>query len=180
MQRIRVLKLPMARRRLTTVPGPDPVMPAAHERASTDAHWSSCCTTPELGRSSRRWPNRRRVYAGTRQAAATAERPTSCHILGLEVAQRKKDLASRPSAACADAQVCRVTGRVAPSSFPKLALVFCSVSMLRLVHEELQSKLEKKPPAEPILFVLALILMTAEHLSRTQRPNQPHPYPYMP
>ena len=128
MQRIRVLKLPMARRRLTTVPGPDPVMPAAHERASTDAHWSSCCTTPELGRSSRRWPNRRRVYAGTRQAAATAERPTSCHILGLEVAQRKKDLASRPSAACADAQVCRVTGRVAPSSFPKLALVFCSVS----------------------------------------------------
>src|ERR1039457_3395312 len=89
-QRIRVLKLPMARRRLTTVPGPDPVMPAAHERASTDAYWYSCRTAPELGRSSRRWPNRRRVYAGTRKAAAAAERPTSCHILGLEVAQRKK------------------------------------------------------------------------------------------
>src|SRR5271170_621809 len=50
-QRIRVLKLPMARRRLITVPGPDPVMPAAHERASTDAHWSPCCTAPERGRS---------------------------------------------------------------------------------------------------------------------------------
>jgi hypothetical protein len=89
-QRIRVLKLPMARRRLTTVPGPDPVMPAAHERASTDAYWSSCCTAPELGRSFRRWPNRRREYAGTRQASAAAERPTSRHILGPEVAQRKK------------------------------------------------------------------------------------------
>jgi hypothetical protein len=126
-QRIRVLKLPMARRRLTTVPGPDPVMPAAHERASTDAHWSSCCTAPELGRSSRRWPNRRRVFAGTRRASATAERPTSRHILGLKLLNAKNDLASRPSVVRASAQVRPLTRRLAPSSRSKLALFFRSV-----------------------------------------------------
>ena len=129
-QRIRVLKLPMARRRLTTVPGPDPVMPAAHERASTDAYWSSCCTAPELGRSSRRWPNRRRVFAGL----AGHPQPPSARLHVTSWASKllnaKNDSASRPSAVRADAQVRPLTRPLAPSSRPKLALFFRSVSLL--------------------------------------------------
>src|SRR5271157_6633868 len=127
-QRIRVLKLPMARRRLTTVPGPDPVMPAAHERASPDAHWSSCCTAPELGRSLGGGP----IDDACMLELARHPQPPSARLhvtsSGSKLLNAKNDRASRPSAVRADAQVCRLTGRLAPSSRPKLALFFRPVS----------------------------------------------------
>jgi hypothetical protein len=51
-------------------------------------------------------------------------------------------------------------------------------AMLHLVRDELKGLLEKTPPADTALLVLVSILMTAEHLSRTQRPGEPHPYAY--
>ncbi len=108
-QRIRVLKLPMARRRLTTVPGPDPVMPAAHERASTDAYWSSCRTAPELGRSFRRWPNRRRVYAGTRRGIRSRRAPDFTSHFGDRSYSTQKMTVRR------DRPLCAPTPKCAPS-----------------------------------------------------------------
>jgi hypothetical protein len=58
------------------------------------------------------------------------------------------------------------------------AILPVEMAMLKLVRDELQSLFEKKPPADSVLLVLMSILMTAEHLSRTQHPNQPHPYAY--
>jgi hypothetical protein len=84
------------------------------------------------------------VYAGTRQASAAAEHPTSRHILGLEVAQRKKNRASRPFAVRAGAQMCRLTGRLAPSSCPKLALFFRPVSTVYYL------------PQKPSIYVFVL------------------------
>jgi hypothetical protein len=51
-------------------------------------------------------------------------------------------------------------------------------AMLRLVRDELQRLLDKSPGAEAALLVLVSILTTAEYLSRTQQPQEPHPYAY--
>jgi hypothetical protein len=51
-------------------------------------------------------------------------------------------------------------------------------AMLQLVRDELKGILEKTASPERALVVLVSMLMTAEHLSRTQRPNEPHPYAY--
>src|ERR1700680_4412525 len=115
-QRIRVLKLPMARRRLTTVPGPDPVMPAAHERASTDAHWSSCCTAPELGRSLGGGPI---DDACLLELAGHPQSPSArLHVTSWasKLLNAKNDRASRPFPVRAGAQVRPLTRQLAPSS----------------------------------------------------------------
>jgi hypothetical protein len=51
-------------------------------------------------------------------------------------------------------------------------------AMLRLVRDELCGVLEKNRPPETALLLLTAVLMTAEHLSRTQRPNEPQPYTF--
>jgi hypothetical protein len=51
-------------------------------------------------------------------------------------------------------------------------------AMLQLVREELLGLVQKLAPSEFALLVLASVLVTAEQVSRTQRPDEPHPYAY--
>ena len=51
-------------------------------------------------------------------------------------------------------------------------------AMLQLVRDELKGMVEKIPATETALLMLVSILMMAEHLSRTQRPGEPHPYTF--
>ena len=127
-QRIRVLKLPMARRRLTTVPGPDPVMPAAHERASTvltghpAAQYLSLDDLSAVAQST--------TCVCWNSPGIRSRRALRLHVTSWssKLLNAKNDRASRPFPVRAGAQVRPLTRQLAPSSRPKLALFFCSVS----------------------------------------------------
>jgi hypothetical protein len=51
-------------------------------------------------------------------------------------------------------------------------------AMLQLVRDEFQGLLEKAARSETALLLLVSVLSLAEHLCRTQRPGEPHPYAY--
>src|ERR1017187_3047342 len=113
----------MARRRLTTVPGSDPVSPAAHVRASTVHTGYPVATAPELKRAIWRRPNRRYVRSwnslATRSCRAYDFTP---HPGPQNCSTHNNDLALRPSGVRAGPESDSLAGRVAPSSRSKLAL----------------------------------------------------------
>jgi hypothetical protein len=118
----------MARRRHTTVSGSAPVLPAAHQRASTVHTGHPVATAPEPKRPIGRWPNRRQVRSGNPQASRSRRAPAFTPHPGTQSCSTQKITARRDRSACA-----LVTGRhpltcrLAPSSRSKLALFFCSV-----------------------------------------------------
>jgi hypothetical protein len=51
-------------------------------------------------------------------------------------------------------------------------------AMLNLVRDELKTLLDKTPAADFAMVALVALLLTAEQLSRAQRPDEPRPYAY--
>jgi hypothetical protein len=63
-------------------------------------------------------------------------------------------------------------------SEPFKAILPAEKMMLDLFRAELSGLIAKTSPADLTLLMLLAILLTAEHVSRSQRPNEPRPYAY--
>jgi hypothetical protein len=87
----------MARRRLTTVPGSDPVFQRLTDELRLCILVILLRQHLSLNEPSGGGPIDDTCDPGTRWPPAAAEHPTSRHILDLKVAPRKNDLALRPS-----------------------------------------------------------------------------------
>jgi hypothetical protein len=118
----------MARCTLTTVPGSDPVLPAAHRRASTGHTGHPVATADEPERLIWRWPSRRHVRSGNSLASRSRRAPGLTPHPGHLKLLHAKMTARRDRSVCAPVPGPHpLKGRLAPSSRSKLALFFRSV-----------------------------------------------------
>ncbi len=84
--------------------------------------------------------------------------------------------ASLPQSTWGTLFLAEIDGMIASDDFGRL--VPTEKAMLILVRDELRGMMEQQPPRDAALFFLVSILMTAENLSRTQRPTEPQPYTF--
>src|ERR1700692_3856585 len=87
----------MARRRLTTVPGSDPLVPAAQRRPSTVHPGHPVATAPEPERPIWRWPKSRHVHSENSLASRSRRAPDfTPHPESPPLLLAKNDCVSRP------------------------------------------------------------------------------------